>query len=348
MYFASDNWAGAAPQIVDAIAREAGRYAGAYGTSETDGSAAALFSTVFQRDVSVFFVATGTAANSIALTAVNRPGGVVFCHSHSHIEVDECGAVGFQSGGARLMPLAGRLGKLSAADLADAIKPFSPDFVHGGQPMAVSVTQATEAGTVYTLDELGAISEVAKAHGLPLHMDGARFANALVALDVTPAEMTWKAGVDILSFGGTKNGCVAAEAIVVFDPDLAAEIPYLRMRAGHLFSKMRFVAAQFEAYLADGLWLELGRHANRVADRLRAAIDAGGHARLAWPTRANEVFVAMPGTMADRLREAGAQFHGWSHSEDFKAEEGEVLVRLVTSFASEPDHVDRFVDLLNG
>jgi threonine aldolase len=348
MYFASDNWAGAAPQIIEAIAREAERYGGAYGTSDADKSAAALFSKVFERDVSVFFVATGTAANSIALTAANRPGGVVFCHRHSHIEADECGAVGFQSGGARLMPLAGRLGKLSAADVENAIRPFSPDFVHGGQPMAVSITQATEAGTTYALDEILAISDVAKAHGLPLHMDGARFANALVGLDLTPAEMTWKAGVDILSFGGTKNGCLAAEAIVVFDPDLAAEIPYLRMRAGHLFSKMRFVAAQFEAYLADGLWLELARHANGMADRLRAAIDACDSARLAWPTQANEVFVAMPETLAEKLREAGAQFHDWSHSDDFTAEDGELLVRLVTSFASEADHVDRFAGILNG
>lgn len=348
MHFASDNWAGAAPQIVEAIAREAGRHGGAYGTSGADEAAASLFSEVFGREVSVFFVATGTAANSIALTAVNRPGGVVFCHRHSHIEADECGAVGFQSGGARLMPLSGRFGKLSASDIDHAIRPFSPDFVHGGQPMAVSITQATEAGTTYSLDEIKAISEVAKAHGLPLHMDGARFANALVGLDLAPADMTWKAGIDILSFGGTKNGCVAAEAIVVFDPDLAVQIPYLRMRAGHLFSKMRFVAAQFEAYLTDGLWLDLARHANRMADRVRAAIEAGDRARLAWPTTANEVFVAMPETLAATLREAGAQFHGWSHTEDFTAGDGEVLVRLVTSFASEPDDVDRFAEILNG
>lgn len=347
MYFASDNWAGAAPQIVDAIAREAGRYGGAYGTSDMDKAAEARFSEIFERDVQVFFVATGTAANSLALTAANRPGGAVFCYRHSHIEVDECGAVGFQSGGARLIPLPGTLGKIAAADVASALEPFSPDFVHGGQPMAVSITQATEVGTVYGTDEIRAISDVAKANGLPLHMDGARFANALVGLGVSPAEMTWKSGVDILSFGGTKNGCIAAEAIVVFDPDLAADLPYLRMRAGHLFSKMRFVSAQFEAYLEDGLWLDLARHANGMADRLRDTILASNRVRLAWPTTANEVFVAMPGPLASELREAGAQFHGWSHGDDFQPQGDEVLVRLVTSFATEAEHVERFGTLLH-
>jgi len=347
MYFASDNWAGAAPQIIEAVTREAGRFGSAYATSDVDKAAEARFSEIFEREVAVFFVATGTAANSLALTAANRPGGAVFCHRQSHIEVDECGAVGFQSGGARLMPLPGSLGKFSAEDLTRAIEPFSPDFVHGGQPMAVSITQATEVGTTYSIDEIKALSEVAKANRIPLHMDGARFANALIDLGVTPAQMSWQAGVDILSFGGTKNGCLAAEAIVVFDPDLAAQLPFLRMRAGHLFSKMRFISAQFEAYLSDGLWLELARHANAMADRLRETITASNRARLAWPTSANEVFVAMPAPLAAELRSAGAQFHDWSHSDDFQPGGDEALVRLVTSFATQPDHVDRFADALN-
>jgi threonine aldolase len=179
-------------------------------------------------------------------------------------------------------------------------------------------------------------------------MDGARFANALVDLDVSAAQMSWQAGVDILSFGGTKNGCLSAEAIVVFDPDLAGEIPFLRMRAGHLFSKMRFISAQFEAYLTDGLWLELARHANLMAARLREVVTASERARLAWPTSANEVFVALPAPVAERLRAGGAQFHGWTHGDDFQAIGDEVLVRLVTSFATESDHVDRFAGLLNG
>ncbi len=347
MYFASDNWAGAAPQIVEAIAREAQCFGSAYGTSDLDRSVEASFNDLFEREVAVFFVATGTAANSLALASLNRPGGAVFCHCDSHIEVDECGAVGFQTSGARLIPLPGSLGKFGAGDLERAIEPFSPDFVHGGQPMAVSLTQATEVGTTYSIDEISAISEIAKAHQLPLHMDGARFANALIDLDVSPADMSWRAGVDILSFGATKNGCVAAEAIVVFDPHKAQQIPFLRMRAGHLFSKMRFVSAQFEAYLKDGLWLDMAGHANRMADRLREVIGSSNRARLAWPTRANEVFVAMPGPLAEQLRANGAQFHDWSHADGFQPSDDEVQVRLVTSFATQADHIETFAKHLD-
>lgn len=348
MHFASDNWAGAAPEIVHAIAEEAKRYAGAYGASALDRSVNDLFGSVFERDVAVFFVATGTAANSIALAATDRPGGVVLCHSDSHIVADECGAVSFQTGGSRLRSLAGRCGKISAADLKAAINTYSPDFVHGGQAMAISITQATEAGTTYSLEEIASISDVARSHGLPLHMDGARFANALVALDVSPAEMTWRSGVDLLSFGGTKNGCIAAEAIIVFDPALAEQLPYLRMRAGHLFSKMRFVSAQFRAYLKDDLWLGLAAHANAMADRLREAIGASGTADLAWHTETNEVFVAMPAALARRLRESGAEFHDWPHTRDFVPSGDKVLIRLVTSFATEPDHIETFAGMLAG
>ena len=348
MQFASDNWAGAAPQIIDAIAKEARRYAGAYGTSELDASMTELFGSVFEREVAVFFVATGTAANSIALAAVDRPGGVVLCHAHSHIEADECGAVSFQTGGSRLRQLSGKLGKISASDVGSEIGTFSPDFVHGGQAMAVSITQATEVGTIYSLDEIAAVSEVARSAGLPLHMDGARFANALVSLDVSPAEMTWKAGVDLLSFGGTKNGCVAAEAIVVFKTELAEQLPYLRMRAGHLFSKMRFVSAQFEAYLKDHLWLDLATHANAMADLLREVIRSSDKADLAWPTATNEVFVSMPEGLAQRLRESGAAFHNWPATEDFEPSGDRILVRLVTSFATTPDDIAAFADLVEG
>ncbi len=348
MQFASDNWVGAAPQIIDAISAEAGRYAGAYGTSALDGSMAQLFGSVFEREVAVFFVATGTAANSIALAATDRPGGVVLCHAHSHIEADECGAVSFQTGGSRLRRLSGNLGKIPAGDVKAEIATFSPDFVHGGQAMAVSITQATEVGTTYSLDEIAAISEVARSAGLPLHMDGARFANALVALDASPAEMTWKSGVDLLSFGGTKNGCIAAEAIVVFKPELAQQLPYMRMRAGHLFSKMRFVSAQFQAYLTDNLWLDLAGHANAMADRLRETISSSGKAHLAWPSVTNEVFVSMPEVLAERLRENGALFHNWPPTEDFVPSEDRILVRLVTNFATTADDIAAFADLLNG
>ncbi len=274
MQFASDNWAGAAPAIVEAIAAEAARSGPAYGGSALDRAVEQRFAEIFERDVAVFFVATGSAANGLAMTAVNRPGGVIFCHRDAHMIEGECGGVEYLTGGGRLHGLAGAEGRIDVETLEAAIAALTPASEHHGQGMAVSITQQTEAGTAYSLDDIRRIAAVAKANGLPLHMDGARFANALVHANATPAEMTWKAGVDLLSFGATKNGCVAAEALVFFDPDMARDMPFLRKRAGQLFSKSRFVAAQLDAYLSDGLWLDLARHANAMADRLRAGLAA--------------------------------------------------------------------------
>ena len=234
--------------------------------------------------------------------------------------------------------------------LARELKRFPPDFVHAGQPMAVSITQATEAGTLYSLDDIAAVSKVAKAHGLPLHMDGARFANALVALDCTPAEMTWKAGVDALSLGGTKNGCWCAEALVFFDPQAARDLPFIRKRAAQLFSKTRFIAAQFEAYLENGLWLETASHANAMAARLASAIDASGQMRLAWQPQANEVFAIVDKEKMERLQAAGAVFYPWNPPHGFEDSigEGETLTRLVTSFATTADEVEAFGRLIGG
>ena len=270
MFFASDNWAGAAPAIVDAVTREAAAYGNAYGDSAIDRAVDARFNEIFEREVAVFLVGTGSAANGLALASVGRPGGVVFCHRDSHILEDECGGVEFLAV-ARLLGVDGRAGKLEPDGLSAALARF-PGFVHSGQRMAISITQQTEAGTVYSPRKFARSPSLARQHALPLHMDGARFANALAHLGVSPAEMTWKAGVDILSFGGTKNGCIGAEALVFFDPEKAREAPYLRKRAGQLFSKSRFIAAQFDAYFRDGLWLELARHANAMADRLRQGI----------------------------------------------------------------------------
>ena len=230
----------------------------------------------------MFFVGTGTAANSLALASVNRPGGVSFCHSEAHVIEDECGAPEFFTHGARLVPVEGEAGKMNPADLKAEIGRFPPGSVHAGQPMAVSMTQSTEVGTVYTPAEIEMISGIASGHDLPLHMDGARFANALVHLGLTPAEMTWKRGVDIVSFGATKNGCWCAEALVFLDPEMATDLPFIRKRAAQLFSKSRFIAAQFDAYLSDGLWLDLARHSNAMADRLREGIAASSDARLGW------------------------------------------------------------------
>jgi threonine aldolase len=346
MQFASDNWAGAEPRIVEAIAREAARSGSAYGASAADRAIEERFSEIFERDVAVFPVGTGSAANGLAMAAVAKPGGVVFCHRGSHMIEDECGGVEYLTGGARLFPLDGPDGKLEPTTLREAIARFDPDFVHAGQPMAVSITQQSEAGGIYCLAEIAAIAAVAKECSLPLHMDGSRCATALARLKVSPAAMTWKAGVDILSFGATKNGCMVAEALVFFDRRLAAEMPFLRKRAGHLFSKSRFLAAQFDAYFRDGLWLQFAGHAVAMADRLRAGLGAAQDAREAWPTEGNEVFAIIRRIDAARLREAGAAFYDWPEPHDLPlgltAEE--CLVRLVTNFSTTAEEVDRFAE----
>ncbi len=348
MIFASDNWAGVHPNIAQRLTEEASGFSAAYGSSELDHKIEQKFNDLFEREVAVFFVATGTAANALALAAVNRPGGVSFCHREAHMIEDECGAPEFFTHGARMAPVDGKNGKIDPQKLESEIARFPPDFVHAGQPMAVSITQATEIGTVYQTHEIAAISTVAKNHGLPLHMDGARFANALVALDLSPAEMTWKVGVDIISFGATKNGCWCAEVLVFTVPKMAQDLPFIRKRAAQLFSKTRFVACQFDAYLTGGLWLDLARHANCMAQRLEQGIVGSRKARLAWQTDANEVFCLLSRTDSNRLQRHGAIFHEWNapRAKQNLAGDDEILVRLVTSFATELDHVNRFIELL--
>lgn len=348
MIFTSDNWAGAHPAISRGLDANSTGFASAYGTSELDSKVEETFNRIFDREVAVFFVGTGTAANSLALSSINRPGGVSFCHREAHVIEDECGAPEYFTHGARLVPVDGADGKIDPETLESEIGRFPPGFVHSGQPMAITITQSTEIGTVYSADEIRAISAIAKAHGLPLHMDGARFANALVALDLTPAEMTADLGVDIVSFGGTKNGCWCAEALVFMDPGMARDLPFIRKRAAQLFSKSRFIAAQFEAYFEGDLWLDLARHANAMSARLQAGIKASSGARLGWEGPANETFAVMAKAEAAHLRDKGAQFHDWNppRSKRGLTTPDQTLVRLVTSFATTADDVDRFVELL--
>lgn len=347
--FASDNWAGAHPDIAANLTKNAEGFAAAYGGSELDRKVAEQFSELFEREVAVFFVATGTAANALSLTACNRPGGISFCHSEAHVAVDELGAVGYFTGGSRLWPVGGANGKINATELDDTIERFKGPLSLSGRPMAISLTQATEIGTVYGLDEISKIAAIAKKHELPLHMDGARFANALVALDATPAEMTWKNGLDILSFGGTKNGCWCAEAVIMFDLDRAKEFAYLRHRAGQLFSKSRFIAAQFEAYLQNGLWLQTARHANAMALKLANILEEIANARLPWPTQANEVFVVLEEETAQRLLSNKVMFHPWETPADHQKNvaQEQKIYRFVTSFATTQADIDEFAVVLS-
>ena len=293
MNFYSDNVAGAAPEVLAALAEGAAGSMTSYGGDPVTARVTRRICEIFETEATVFPVATGTAANGLALSVLCPPFGAVYCHSGSHAHWDECGAPEFYTGGAKLVPLDGADGKIAADDLDRATTQGGAGVVHHVQPAAFTFTQLSECGTTYSVEEIEALSEVARKHRLGVHMDGARFANALVALGCSPAEMTWKAGVDILSLGGTKNGCLAAEALVVFKPDLAREIGFRRKRAGHLFSKMRFLSLQLEAYLADDLWLGLASHANAQAARLAGGLRTVPGVEIAYPVDGNQLFVAL-------------------------------------------------------
>lgn len=348
MNFASDNWAGASDRVAAALQEASAPYLPAYGGDPLTAAVERALAEVFEHPVQVFFVATGSAANALSLAHVSRPGGVVFCHAGAHIRVDEAGGPEFL-GGCRLHPIGGPAGKLAPGPLAEAVALYPEAAVHHGRPVAVSISQLTEAGTAYSATEIGALCEVAHAHAMPVHMDGARFANAMLGSGMSAAEMSWRAGIDMISFGATKNGCFAAEAVLFFDKEMARGFAFQRKRAGHLFSKSRFVAAQFGAYLADGHWLELAGHANAMAQRLAKGIEAAAEARLALAPDGNEVFAYLGGDADRRLREAGAGYYEWPAEALGVAApaEGEVLVRLVTHFRSEAAEVDRFLALLS-
>jgi threonine aldolase len=345
MNFASDNVMGASPPVLDALVRANAGALPAYGADPLTQSVARRLAEVFERDVTVLLVATGTAANALALAAAVPPWGMCLCHREAHVMEDECGAPEFFTHGAKLLGLDGAGAKIAAAALGEHLAGLSR-HVKQMPPKALSISQANECGLVYSLAEIADLSAVCRAHGLAFHMDGARFANALVALGSTPAEMTWRRGVDLLSFGATKNGCLAAEAIVVFNPALAETLDYRRKRAGHTLSKGRLLAAQLDGYLAEDHWLANARHANRMAARLADGLTTLTGVRLAWPVEANEVFPILPRALDEALRGAGAVYHPWSTGSLAPGERigpEERLVRLVTSFGTEEADVDRFL-----
>jgi threonine aldolase len=349
MNFASDNAAGIAPKILDAVMRAGEGFALGYGNDETTRRVERRFAEFFEHEVAVFLVSTGTAANAIALAQLAPPWGPVLCHAESHIVTDECGAPEFFGGGLKLVELPGQGGKIAADTLRTALGRYTGHRPHEVVPSALSLTQATEAGTVYRPEEIQRLADIAHERGLAVHMDGARFANALVRLGVTPAELTWKAGVDVLSFGATKGGAMAAEAIIFFDPQRATDMPERRKRGGHLLSKHRFVAAQMDAFLADDHGLELARHANRLADRLASRLTAVGVPPV-WPVEANLLFVALPKVSDARLRAAGASYYvrqSESLPPGLAIGPDRMLVRLVTSFATSENEVDRFAELVS-
>jgi threonine aldolase len=347
MNFASDNTAGIAPEILQALAAGNDGFALGYGNDDVTREVERRIGEIFEHEVSAFLVPTGTAANALALAHVSPPWGAVFAHSEAHILTDECGAPEFFGGGLKLVGMPGVGCKVSPETLASAVAHYEGHIPHQVVPAAFSFAQASEAGTIYRPDEIAALAKVAHAHGMKVHMDGARFANALVRMNASPAEITWKSGVDVLSLGATKGGALAAEAVVFFDRDAARNMAERRKRAGHLLSKHRFLSLQFQAFLANDCWLRLARHANAMADRLAAGLAAAGIPPV-WPVEANLVFVLLSKAAEARLKAAGARYYV-RHSESLPAGAStgrdDLLVRLVTSFATRDDEVDRFVRL---
>lgn len=338
MRFASDNSSGAAPEVMAALARANEGYERSYGADAAMGRVTDLVREIFEApEAVVHLVATGTAANALAIATHCPPWGAVFCHQHAHIAEDECNAPEFYSG-AKLVLVPGAQGKITPESLSDALARTGEAGVHGVQRGMLSLTTVTEAGTVYTVTEIAALTALAKAKGIPCHLDGARFANALVTTNASPAELTWRAGVDVLSLGGTKNGCLGVEAVILFDPAKSWEFELRRKRGGHLFSKHRFLSAQMEAYLAGGLWLRLAAQANAMGQRLAQGLR---DRQVTVPEApANMMFPEWATGTHDRLEAAGAQYYR------FPAPPGRERARLVTSWSTTTADVDRFLAAL--
>ncbi|MFC3966409.1 threonine aldolase family protein [Nocardia jiangsuensis] len=329
--YLSDNAAGAAPEVLAAVAAAAAGPAAPYGTDPLSQAVYRRFEELFERPVAVFPVSTGSAANGIALAALTPPWGSVLAHPDAHIDNDEAGAPEFFTNGAKIVPVGGAHSKIDPEALRAAAGRKRGD-VHSVQPSVLSITQATETGSVYSVAELETLTGIAGEAGLRVHMDGARFANALAALGATPAELSWRSGVDVLSFGATKNGTMTADAIVCFDPALATELAFRHKRGGQLTAKMRFQTAQLGAYLTDDLWLRSAAHANAMAERLRAGLAAAPGVRVAGELGANILFCHFPAALTAGLRERGYAFYAdrWEPG----------VVRLVTSFAHRPADID--------
>lgn len=339
--FSSDNAAGVAPEIMAALAAAASGRAGAYGADAWTEKLQRAFSDLFGRDVVVMLVVTGTAANCLALATATPSHGAMLCHRTSHVNEDECGAASVFAHGGKIVPVDGPLGKIDPSLLKAAIATMPRGVVHRSQAASVTLTQATECGTTYKLAEIAALASIAREASLCLHMDGARFGNAVASLRMKPSDITWKAGVDVLSFGATKGGAMGAEALVFFDPAQVRDAEFRRKQAGHLLSKMRYVSAQLLAYVADDLWLRLCGHANDMARRLAEGLGNLPGASLAYPVEANEIFVKLPLGVIARLKAAGARFYEW----EWALAEGadSMLVRLVTAFDTRETDVEGFL-----
>ncbi|MEM1006870.1 MAG: beta-eliminating lyase-related protein [Pseudomonadota bacterium] len=344
MFFASDNSGPVHPQVMAKLVEANQGYQMAYGADPLMDEVRDHVCTVFEApEAAVYLVATGTAANALTLATLSNPWETVFCSPVAHIHEDECNAPEFYSGTKLTLVPGGD--KMTPEALRGSIEGEETRGVHGPQRGPVSITQVTERGSVYSLDELQALCAVAKAYDLPVHLDGARFSNALVALNCSAADMTWKSGVDAVSFGGTKNGLMGVEAVVFFDASKAWEFELRRKRGAHLFSKHRYLSAQMAAYLQDDLWLSLARQANANCAYLADGLRAKGATFLHEP-QANMIFTSFSRTRHKRLHEAGAAYHLWGADLDGADDEELLTCRLVCDWSIRKDQIDQFLDLL--
>ncbi len=345
MFFTSDNGGPAAPEILAAVVAANTGNAMPYGNDPVMDIVRDQIRTLFEApDAAVYLVGTGTAANSLALASMVQPWQTIYCHRLSHIQEDECGAPEFYSGGAKLTLLDGDDAKISPDSFQNAIDATGRVGVHNVQKGALSITTASELGGVYTLNEIRTLCDIAKSNDIPVHMDGARFANALVSLGCSPAEMTWKSGVETLSLGGTKNGLMGVEAVVLFNPKRAWEFELRRKRGGHLFSKHRYFSAQMNAYFDNGLWLELAQKANKAAQRLKAGLRQTEGATILHPVDANTVFASWPRKGHIAAVNSGAAYYHWPKTHPMEGPPDESFAaRLVCNWATTDTEIDQFV-----
>ncbi len=349
MHFASDNTGPVHPKVMAALAAANEGYAMPYGADAIMDEVRSRIRDLFEApEAAVYLVATGTAANVLALASLCKPWETIFCTRHAHIHEDECNAPEFYTGGAKLTLVDGGDAKMTPESLRQAIEGEETRGVHGPQRGPVSLTNVTELGTVYSVAEVAALTAVARDYGLKTHLDGARFANALAATGASAAEMTWRAGIDAVSFGGTKNGLMGVEAVVLFDPEPAWEVELRRKRGAHLFSKHRYLSAQMLAYLENDLWLEMASAANAANARLVEGLDATGVVDFAHPPEANITFAAWPRAGHRRLKQAGAEYHIMAGELAGDDPDERLTARLVCDWSANPADTDRFLELLHG
>ncbi|MFQ6549271.1 threonine aldolase family protein [Aestuariibius sp. 2305UL40-4] len=347
MHFASDNTGPVHPKVMEALVKANEGYAMPYGADPGMVRVTQTLRDIFEApEAAVYLVPLGTAANSLILACLSQPWETIFCHKTSHIQEDECNAPEFYTGGTKLTLIDGAAGKMDPGALRSAIAAEEGRGVHGPQRGPISITQATEKGAVHSLDEIRAITDIARSFGLKTHMDGARFANALVHLGCSPAEMTWKAGIDAVSFGGTKNGLMGVEAVVFFDPSHAWEFELRRKRGAQLISKHRYLSAQMEAYLTGDLWLDLARRANAAAKRLSEGLSAVPDIRLHHEVQANLFFADLPRRLHRRLHEAGVEYYLWEGDLDGPDPDEPLTARFVADWSAAESDTDALLALL--